>query len=332
MAAPVALTGAGDLTTATQQAASSITANKPTNTSDGDLLLAAFFHRNSRADTTSITVPSGWSALGSVNVLDETFGLYAKPIPSAAAETATSYTWTVTVGGSGRCMLAIFRVVGAALAHPLDAAGAQAVHTGTTSVVDPAVTAVSSSALLLALNVSNTTTSSQPLFTPPSGMTSVVDVQITNATPSSSTMQVAQQALASAGDTGTRTFAMSPAAANSGGFMVAIAPIATAAATLTAAGALSAAATSVRSAAATLASAETLTAGGQSPAGTGAALAADTDLLAAPTQTQLAGATLAASATMRAVTGYAPINVLDTSGIWQPVTLYRLVGGVWTLT
>lgn len=309
MAAPVALTGTGNVTTGSNASATSVTANKPANVADGDVFVAGFYHRNARADTTTITVPAGWNPLGTVNVLDETFGLYFKPVPSASAETATSYTWSVTSGGNGRTMLAICRVTGVKLSAVQDAAGAQAAHTGLSSITDPAVTAMSDQALLLAFNIAHTSSSSQPLFTPPTGMTEVAAVQITNTGPSSSSMQIAQQQLSASGTTGTRVFAIAPTAANSGGYMVTIAPPASGAATLSSTSSMTATATVGYSAAATLASTSsmTATAGGQS---------------------FTAGATLLSTSSMSATAASDPVNVL-VDGVWRKVTVYELVNGSW---
>lgn len=309
MTAPAAQTGAGNVTTATQQAATSVTANKPSNVADGDLLVAGFYHRNARADTSSITVPSGWSPLGTVNVVDETFGMYCKPIPTAASEPATNYTWSVTTGGAGRTMLAICRVTGANLNAPQDAAGAQASHSGATSITDPAVTAVSDQALLLAFNIAHRSDGSQPLFTAPAGMTEVAAAQVTNTAPSSSSMQIAQQQLSAAGSTGTRAFTISPAAANSGGYMATIAPPATGGASLASTSSLSAAANSGFAADASLSavSSMTATAGGQAHTG---------------------DATLLSSSSLSATPGADPVSVL-VDGVWRTVTFYELVSGSW---
>lgn len=214
----VALTGAGNVTTVTNAASASGVVNKPANVADGDLFVCAGYFRNSAG---TITTDSGWSQLGPLNQTNETFGLWSKPIPSAAAESATSYTFSSSAG-SGRLMLSLFRVTGADLTSPQDSAGALALYTGTTSVSLPAVTTAAASTLLLGMAINNTTVNTTSVFTADGAMTEVTQLTISTGAATSS-IQVAQQALSSSGSTGTRTPAISPAAANSGGFMVAVA-------------------------------------------------------------------------------------------------------------
>jgi hypothetical protein len=218
--APVALTGVNDVTTATSGSASSLACNKPSALSDGNLLVCAGYFRNSGA---TITAPSGWTQFGPLNTTNETFGLWSKPVASAAGEPA-SYTFS-TSAGTGRLLLTIFRVTGADLVSPLDAQGALGVYTGTTSVVGPAVTATGSSALLLAYFINNTTVSTVSVFTAPGGMSEVNQLSIVSGA-STSSHQICQQTLTTLGTTGTRTASISPAAANSGGFMVTVDPVA----------------------------------------------------------------------------------------------------------
>lgn len=126
-------TGAGNVTTAQNSAANNITVSKPSNTADGDLLVCAFFHRNSGG---TITPPSGWTLAGTLNTTNETFGLYYRAVPSAAAETATTYNFA-TSAGSSRVLAVCFRAVGVNLSAITDAAGSLAAYTGTISVNCP---------------------------------------------------------------------------------------------------------------------------------------------------------------------------------------------------
>lgn len=81
---------------------------KPANTASGDYLVAVHWLRT---DTVAAPAPAGWTlvpppagtALGILSV-------YYKYIPSASAETATSYTWTGVAGG--RKCATMFRVTG----------------------------------------------------------------------------------------------------------------------------------------------------------------------------------------------------------------------------
>lgn len=218
MAAPVALTGAGNVTTQSNLSASSDAVSKPANVTDGDLLVFAFFHRNAAA---TITPPSGVTAITPTGVTSGTWGMFAKPIPSAAAEAATSYTFS-TSGGAGRLLLICTRVTGADPATWLDAQGAATAGAGS-SVVMGAVTAVASTPLLLAIAFTNTSTAPVSAITAASGMTEVSQVNADSGT-ATSNLQLAQQQLAAAGSTGTRTATASPGPGSIGGVMATIDP------------------------------------------------------------------------------------------------------------
>jgi hypothetical protein len=302
-----ALTGTGNVTTASSTSAASLACNKPSNTANKDLLVCFAYFRNSGG---TVTAPSGWSQLGPLNTTNETFGAYYKPITNAAGEPGT-YTWS-TSGGSARLMLAIFRVTGARLNAPQDAAGALAAYTGTSSVTDPAVTAVSSNALLLAFFINNTG-SSQPVsvFTNPASMTEVSQVSVGNsATPTAySAIEVCAENLTASGATGTRTATISPAAANSCGFMVTIGPLAAGAANLPAT--------------------STLTADGTVLPGTHANLSASSVMSASASVRRTAAATLTATSSLSATPGVQTLNGMGSDGIWHPINAHELVSGSW---
>lgn len=209
-------TGAGNVTTAQNSSANSITVSKPSNTADGDLLVVAFFHRNAGG---TITPPSGWTLVGTLNTTNETFGLYYKAIPSAAAETATTYAFS-TSAGSSRVTAVCFRALGVNLSSIADAAGSLAAYTGTTSISLPAVSAVSGYTLLVAMSITNNSTTGSPsLMSAPSGMTKVGEVSADNGS-ATATVAVFTEVRSVAGSTSTRSIPVSPTASNSGGIMV----------------------------------------------------------------------------------------------------------------
>lgn len=327
MTAPVAQTGTGNVTTTSSTSATGLTGSKPANVADGDLLWAVFYHRNASG---TVTAPSGWTIAKTVNT-NGTFCLATKPIPSASAETATTYAFASNQGAA-RCLLAIGRITGVDLNNPVDATGTTSVFTGTSSLSLPAVTAVAPDTLLIAVATDNTSTGTLASITADAATTEIAHVGV-NTGSATSDLEVAAQALASSGSTGTRTATMSPAAANSGGFLATIAAEPTAAATLTAGPAtLTAAAELTAHAAAALATGPaTLTADGHAPATASATLTVGPAvLIAAVKQTARAASTLTVGpATLTAAAGYGQLNVLA-GGIWQPVTLYELVSGSWT--
>lgn len=99
-----------------------ITINKPAGVADGEWLIAALRSQESGA-TTDFTL-SGWTRIGPTFVASSSsgrlLGFFAKYIPSAAAETATSYTFT-WAGAGGRAVGTIFRVRGAHATNLVDA-------------------------------------------------------------------------------------------------------------------------------------------------------------------------------------------------------------------
>lgn len=306
MTPPVALTGAGNVTTVSATSAATLTGGKPSGVADGDLLWALYAHRNAAA---VITPPSGWAQqlLQSTN---GTVGLWTKPIPSASAETATTYAFSNT-GGSGRVMLAIGRITGARLSAPVDVAGALSVITGSSSTIDPSVTPSNANGLLLAINVNNNTSGTPSAYTAPTGMTEVAQMSVGNSgTPTaSSDLQVAQQALTGTSATGTRTAPISLAAGNSAGWLIVIAGPAQGSAALSATATLTASAILGAAAAASISAAASLT--------------------ASAVQAQFASAALTATATLSASPAAKSLNVLLGDGTWAPVIPEILTGSGW---
>lgn len=221
MTAPVAHTGAGNVTTATNGASSSITVSKPANVANGDVLVAVL--NSSVTGGTWDTVPAGWTQ-GAIYSATRNTAFFTKPIPSAAAETATDYTWH-TSGGSGRIGALIFRATGVDGTTPIEAAGS-GVGAGTSSIVDPAVTAVSSEALLIAAFSSYLNTGTANAITKPGSMTNVGGWSVTSGTPASasSVHLVAFETLSASGSTGTRTATVSPSGTGAAGLMVTLKP------------------------------------------------------------------------------------------------------------
>lgn len=222
MTAPVIHTGVNDVTTATAGASGTITVNKPSATATGDVLVAILNH--SVTGGTWDTVPAGWTQQANPNST-RTTAVFTKPIPSASAETATDYTWHTT-GGSGRIGALIFRATGVSGTSPIDAIGAL-VGSGTSSIVDPAVTAVSSEASLIAVFSSYLNTGTANAITKPASMTNVGGWSVTSGGPpatASTTHLVAFETLSASGSTGTRTATVSPSGTGAAGFMFTLNP------------------------------------------------------------------------------------------------------------
>jgi hypothetical protein len=218
MDAPVVLTGAGDLTSATVSNSSTLIGSKPGNTEDGDTLWAVVFTRNSSA--TWSTIPDAWATAGGAST-SGTFGIFSKYIPNASIETETDYTWVSSAGGARGCVV-IFRSTGTSGTSPLDAIGA-AVTSGTSSIIDPAVSVVGEATTLVAVNVSNRSDTSSPVISPAGSMNEAVGVAMSSGS-ATSYLEIATQTLSASGTTGSRTATVSPAGTSAQGIMFTIAP------------------------------------------------------------------------------------------------------------
>jgi hypothetical protein len=301
---PVAQTGAGNVTIGSTSLSSTVTCNKPSNTADGDLLVAApFGHKG--AGTWS-TVPAGWNALSPLENASGTMEVFAKPIPSAAAETATSYSW-VNSAGSDRGLVMIFRVTGADLAAPLDVAGTW-ITSGATSIVTPGITPNYANSLLLGFWQASNAGATASVITAPTGMTEVGNVSVTPT--ASSYLEVSQAALGAAGvATGNKAPAVSPSAVGSCGILLAISGPAVLSGALSGSSSLTGA-LSV----------------GAAQAGS---LTGKSGLTANLNATYFMAASLSASSNFSASPLTKPLNVLRTDGTWAPVTPEVLTGSGW---
>jgi PKD repeat protein len=215
---PVPHFGTGDSTSVVSASAATLTGNKPANVANGDLLVAYLYSQNTAATVSS--VPTGWTLVGSISSRPAS-GIYVKPIPTASAESATSYTWTISAG-TGRMILNIFRVTGADLTNPLDVAGVSGTEVGGgTSFPDASVTTNYPNSLLLGFNYWNNSSTAISVITAPAGMTAG-DQLSTPTTSNTSGTLIAYQAQAASGATGTRTFTYAAAATNVAGQLIAI--------------------------------------------------------------------------------------------------------------
>jgi len=213
-----AQSGVNDVTTGSANTGTSVTVNKPSNTVDGDVLVAAVWSRNATAVYT--TPPSGWTIVAPTT--DDTstgvIRIYHKVINNAAGEPA-SYTWAG--GGSGRQTGIISRVTGVNLASVGNAQGSVATLIGSPDrVIAPAVTTTADNTLLLAAVGGNNTGGIVPTFT--NGQMTVIGNAATNTGASESGLTLLAEVVPATGSTGTRSLPASPSAASGLGYMVAI--------------------------------------------------------------------------------------------------------------
>jgi len=198
-----------DFTTGTSGAANatSVTANKPANVANNDLLVAVVYGRSNTAQYT--TPPTGWTAVNPGGTRTTSVGwqtFYYKPIPVAASEAATSYTWAG--GTNGRHDVIIGRVSGADLASPIEAVGNDALAIGGTpqTLPMPAVTAVSTNGLLITGENTQVTTGASPVnLTPPAGITKLATVTTTTSAQNNN-LGMSYKQLSASGSTGTMVF------------------------------------------------------------------------------------------------------------------------------
>lgn len=223
MANSTPLLGAGNVTTNASGSAQSITINKPANLADGQFLFAAILHRTAAGNW---TVPSGWTLLGLTQQDYLDCKVYYKYVASAAAESASNYTWT-TDKAAERITGIIWLQTNTDSSTPIDALGSGIGNSANRATMNyPAVTAVSNHATLFTIGYSTIAASaSPPVGSTPTGMTEVANVTAANAVPNSVNLKVSYQVLSASGSTGTRTTNFSPAASGSGGFTFTLNPI-----------------------------------------------------------------------------------------------------------
>lgn len=215
MASPVALTGAGNVTTVQDTditGAETLSISKPANLADNEVLCIVVNGRN--ASLTWDVVPSGFVQQKHVND-SGTLSLFTKKIRTASSEPST-YGFSPSAG-AGRCGAVAFRVQSANVGNHFDAAGSNQVN----SDVAPSVTPGGIDRLLLGVYV--TFGSSAMTITAPAGMTLVGDVSI-GASTSWSRLAVFQQALTTSSATGTRTASVSPAPSARNNFLATLKP------------------------------------------------------------------------------------------------------------
>ncbi len=210
------LTDASSETTAITTAnATSLTCNKPSGVADGDLLVAQVICQTGLSSGGSVTAPSGWTMASApiptgtgqrVNVF------FVKPISSASAETATTYTFTTTA--AGRMAIKINRALNVDLTNPVDAYSSYSANATAGPITIPSTTTVTPGALVLAMiHFVGTAAQSPPVPTDPSGWTRYTPLLETTpgSTGSDDTLYSLSRLMASPGATGTTSVSYTPA-------------------------------------------------------------------------------------------------------------------------
>jgi hypothetical protein len=182
--------------TAAAASATSITVSTPSSAVSGDLLLASVAVRGSA----TIGTPSGWTLIRSdANGSTMRLATYRR---FAAAGDPASFTFTFSKSTTAS-VASVAAYAGVDTANPVDVAAGQVNATASKSAIVPSITtAVANDALLTVIG-----SASQVTATPPTGMTERLD--LTSAGSSKIALEAADQTLAAAGASGTRTATLS---------------------------------------------------------------------------------------------------------------------------
>lgn len=214
--AVVALTGAGNVTTAISTSAVSLAVALPSNTAVGDLLVASVAFQNSTIQQTPTA--TGWTRMGPVfpvpgDTGGRPNGLFYITVPDVATLNGLSSTWTWTGSGTtGRVALHVQRVTGVNLTNPVDSFGIYKVPSTDTAQahVIPETTAVAANTLLYGFLAVQANSVAHPLTVSWSAGTAQASVDtIASGTNTSTVLGVMAQTLTAAGATGTRTATVS---------------------------------------------------------------------------------------------------------------------------
>lgn len=183
---------------ALRPAASSLTIDKPSGTSTGDVMLASISVRTSAI---SVTAPAGWTVIRDTpQAAGDGMRLVTYYRVAAAGEPA-SYTWTFSGGTHAGAVGGITTYSGVDNSTPIDAQAGGVTASATTHVA-PTVSATVADDMLVTVH----SMASSATWTVPTGMSESVD--IASGTPTASTgvsMQINREERAATGATGTRT-------------------------------------------------------------------------------------------------------------------------------
>lgn len=210
-----AFTSGVDFNTFSSGSASSATMAKPSGVTDGVMLRAFVFSQVSAG--AAMTPPAGWTL--EVAPTGRRAGVYRRPVPVAASETATSYTWSTA--SAGRYAAAIWVSTGEDLNNPVDVVGV--FTTEATTATAAALSPTNAATLLVELVYWNNSTTTASTVNFPGGATKLIDVS-SPTTGNTSGIAVGVEQLSASGSTGTRAFTATPTPTNMSAVMIAYAP------------------------------------------------------------------------------------------------------------
>lgn len=323
MASPVALTGAGNVTTFADTditGAETISIPKPANLADNETLCIVVNARN--GSLTWDVEPAGIVSMKHVSN-SGTMDLFVKKIRDASSEPAT-YDFSPSAG-AGRCVGLAFRVAGTNVGNAPDVVGNNSVDL----LQAPGITPGGIDRLLLGVFVTYSSGGAMTI-TPPTGMTLVGNVGVG----SYSQLMVCQQALSSATPTGNKTATVSPSSSALNCFLATLKPEITADIAMSSSARSGGGFAAKSRLAANLAMSST------------AFLDAEGDILQTEPQGELlmssrasmlmtarlikkGGMSLRSAADLVSNPAYGEYNILNAAGNWQSVPIRQLIDGSW---
>lgn len=199
-----------DYTTYTSASSPSATLSKPSGVADNVTLRALVYSSVSAGAV--MTPPTGWTLEANANT--RRGGVYRKVIPSAAAETATSYQWTAA--SAGRVLAAVWIETGDDATTPVDVVGVWS--TEATTATAAAITA-SGADLLLEFVYWNNSSATTTTVNVPGTSTKLLDLA-SPTTGNTSGIAIGLEQLSGSGSTGTRAFTGSPTPTNMSALLI----------------------------------------------------------------------------------------------------------------
>lgn len=180
----------------TAAATTGFTINKPSGVIDGDLLVMALSGQSATA--TSDFASSGWTrvsqAFAASSNPNRVTAIYALPVPSASALTASSFTFTSTDSGAGgRVAAEMFIVRGADLTNTIVGVSPYGSAVSQTITVSPPTPGTTKNLLLVSYNAQFTSAIDYSVASGPSGMTQHIYLPSSTAAQSRTMLVVYQQ-------------------------------------------------------------------------------------------------------------------------------------------
>lgn len=202
----------------------SFTISKPSGVQDGDALIMALSAQS--LNVTSDFASSGWTRISQAFVArsstNRVIAFYALPVPSAAALTATNFTFSSTdVSTGGRVVAEMFIVRGAELSNITSSISPYGTTSGQTVTVQPGTPLVDNNLLLVGYNAQFVSGVDYSIASGPSGMTLQTNTPSSTAA-QSRTMLVVYQQDVEAGAIGAKSLTWAGAQAQTSGVGITI--------------------------------------------------------------------------------------------------------------